>query len=70
MIAAGRMLPVASIPGSSATTNGSCNVATNPYKGLWYNANESGWGMSVTQHDSINFVALYSYDQSAQPSGM
>src|SRR3989338_5634061 len=67
MIAEGRMIPVADIPGATATTNGSCNVAANPYKGLWYNASESGWGMSVTQHDNINFVALYTYDQSAQP---
>jgi hypothetical protein len=67
MIASGRMLPVADIPGATVATNGSCNVAANPYKGLWYNQNESGWGMSVTQHDAINFVALYTYDQSAQP---
>jgi len=67
MVAAGRMLPVATIPGATTTTNGSCNIAANPYKGLWYNPNESGWGMSVTQHDNINFVALYTYDQSAQP---
>ncbi|MDP4030451.1 MAG: hypothetical protein Q8P42_15970 [Gallionella sp.] len=69
MIATGRMIPVATIPdaGATAATNGSCNVAANPYKGLWYNASESGWGMSVTQHDSINFVALYTYDTSAQP---
>ena len=69
MLAAGRMIPVATIPDASATTatNGSCNVAANPYKGLWYNASESGWGMSVTQHDNINFVALYTYDSSAQP---
>ena len=67
MIASGRMLPVADIPGAAATTNGSCNVAANPYKGLWYNPAESGWGMSITQHDNINFVAMYTYDQSAQP---
>ena len=67
MVASGRMMPVADIPGATVATNGSCNVAANPYKGLWYNRNESGWGMSVTQHDSINFVALYTYDPSTQP---
>ncbi|MCR4298394.1 MAG: hypothetical protein NUV75_06540, partial [Gallionella sp.] len=67
MVASGRMIPVADISGATAATNGSCNVAANPYKGLWYNQSESGWGMSVTQHDNINFVALYTYDQSAQP---
>ncbi|MFA7241758.1 MAG: hypothetical protein WC091_16725, partial [Sulfuricellaceae bacterium] len=62
-----RMMPVADIPGSTVATNGSCNVAANPYKGLWWNPAENGWGMSVTQHDSINFVALYTYDQNTQP---
>lgn len=67
MVAAGRMIPVADITSAVPAANGSCNVAVNPYKGLWYNASESGWGMSVTQHDNINFVALYTYNQSAQP---
>lgn len=67
MVAAGRMMPVADITSAVPLTNGSCNVAVNPYKGLWYNASEPGWGMSVTQHDNINFVALYTYNQSAEP---
>ena len=50
-------------PGCAATA--SCNTVS-AYTGLWWNANESGWGMSVTQHGSINFVAMYTYDQSGQ----
>jgi len=49
--------------------NGSFGVpaATAPYTGLWWNPNESGWGMSVTRHGSLNFVAVYSYDQNGEP---
>ncbi len=37
------------------------------YQGLWWNANESGWGMSVTQHGDIIFVAIYTYDAAGLP---
>src|ERR1039457_4837616 len=37
--------------------------ATNaPLTGLWWNANESGWGMSIQQQGPIAFVAWYTYD--------
>ena len=39
-----------------------------PYRGLWWNPNEDGWGMSITQHGSMIFVAAYTYDQSGQPT--
>lgn len=34
----------------------------------WWNPNEPGWGMSITQHDSMIFVATYTYDQAGQPT--
>jgi len=70
MITAGRMLPVAAIPDSSSTTtsNGSCNVTLAPYMGLWWNSNESGWGMSLTQHGSTVVNAMYTYDGTGQPT--
>lgn len=37
------------------------------YQGLWWNANESGWGMSLTQHNNIIFAAVYAYDAAGQP---
>ena len=43
-------------------------ISTAPFMGLWYNPNESGWGMSITQHNSTNFAAIYSYDQAGQPT--
>ena len=39
----------------------------NSYQGLWWNANESGWGMSLTQHGNILFVAMYTYDEAGLP---
>jgi hypothetical protein len=68
MVAGGRMLPIATI----GNPTGSCNVAasppSSPYTGLFWNANESGWGMSITQHSSgIIFVAWYVYDASGKP---
>jgi hypothetical protein len=70
MLASGRMLPVASI--AEPTNTGSCNVAASappsPYTGLFWNANESGWGMSVTQHGSMIFVAWYVYDAAGKPT--
>ncbi len=46
-----------------ATTPG---AAVN-YTGLWWNAAESGWGMSVTQKRNIIFSAMYSYDAAGAP---
>ncbi len=41
-------------------------VATD-HQGLWWNANESGWGMSLTQHGDLIFVAMYTYDAAGLP---
>lgn len=43
-------------------------IANNPYNGLWWNPDESGWGMSITQHNAMIFAALYTYDQADQPT--
>ena len=42
-------------------------AVANNYQGLWWNANESGWGMSLTQHGDILFVAMYTYDVAGLP---
>lgn len=43
-------------------------AVANNYQGLWWNANESGWGMSLTQHGNIIFAAIYTYDDAGQPT--
>jgi surface antigen len=35
--------------------------------GLWWNANESGWGIHVTQRSNVVFAAWYTYDMSGSP---
>ncbi len=40
----------------------------NSYQGLWWNATQSGWGMSLTQHGNIIFAAIYTYDAAGQPA--
>ena len=43
-------------------------VPASPLTGLWWNQNESGWGMSLTQRDSMAFLAWYTYDSIGQPT--
>ncbi|MEP7154513.1 MAG: peptidylprolyl isomerase [Betaproteobacteria bacterium] len=67
-------LPVRSMPSGSVIAKSNLvivNTASkspNSYQGLWWNPNESGWGMSVTQHDDILFAALYTYDDAGRPT--
>ena len=67
------------LPLASATPDGMIrkanlvivNTATavaNNYQGLWWNANESGWGMSITQHGNMIFAAMYTYDDAGLPT--
>lgn len=43
------------------TVNTSFNSPTN-MSGLWWNASESGWGITVTQQGNIAFVTMFTYD--------
>ena len=46
-------------------TTASRASATN-YQDLWWNANESGWGVNVTHQDNILFATLFTYDAAGQ----
>ncbi len=35
---------------------------TSPLTGLWWNANESGWGATITQQSAAMFVTMFVYD--------
>ena len=37
------------------------------YTDLWWNPNESGWGMVITQQYGVMFLAWYVYDNSGNP---
>lgn len=54
---------------------GTSNVTGTPmiepdydYSDLWWNAAESGWGLSLTQHGSALFAAWYVYDAAGNAS--
>jgi len=36
--------------------------------GLWYNQNESGWGMNVIQQNGVLFVTLFVYGTDSRPT--
>lgn len=37
------------------------------YTGLWWNANESGWGIAITQQFSTIFATWFTYDDAGAP---
>ncbi len=37
------------------------------YTDLWWNTNESGWGLSISQQFGIVFAAWYTYDDAGKP---
>ncbi|MDP4028637.1 MAG: fibronectin type III domain-containing protein [Gallionella sp.] len=39
-------------------------TTSTPLTGLWWNEQEPGWGMSVTQHGAMIFMGWYAYDAS------
>jgi N-acetylmuramoyl-L-alanine amidase len=44
-------------------------TVASPYLGLWWAGEaESGWGMSITQHNATLFVAVYTYDANGLPA--
>lgn len=40
---------------------------TMDYTGLWWNANESGWGIAITQQFSTIFATWFTYDDAGTP---
>lgn len=66
-------LPIATAPSGNTIQKSNVVVVSNvtnlssPYQGLWWNANESGWGMTLTQRNNIIFAAIYTYDTNGAP---
>jgi PKD repeat protein len=42
--------------------------ANEPITGLWWNKDESGWGVSLTQQYGIIFVTIFTYDEDGLPT--
>jgi len=54
----------------TVTASGSSGSGANSpgaLSGLWWNPNESGWGVSFTQRGPTVFVAWYTYDSNGNP---
>ena len=59
------------VAGSKAITLQPLATGTTPpaidYTDLWWNADESGWGISLSQQFGIVFAAWYTYDAAGKP---
>lgn len=62
-------MALVALGGSTTASSYTIDTASSPsaLTGLWWNANESGWGLTVTQQYSIIFVAMYTYDTANNP---
>jgi hypothetical protein len=56
-----------SSPCSATQLGGAAPDSPGALSGLWWNASESGWGISITQRRDIVFAAWYTYDASGNP---
>jgi hypothetical protein len=52
---------------SAALLTGAAPATPGGLSGLWWNPNESGWGVSFTQRKNVVFAAWYTYDGSGNP---
>jgi hypothetical protein len=52
--------------GTTSASNGATPAAD--YSDLWWNAAESGWGLSLTQHSGALFGAWFVYDAAGKPT--
>ena len=46
---------------------GSVNARPEGYSDLWWNPNESGWGMGITQQGNLMFITWFVYDKPRNP---
>ena len=60
-IFAGFALAIAALAGSPA-------AQANNYQDLWWNPNESGWGINISQQGNIMFATWFIYGASSQPT--
>jgi hypothetical protein len=71
MLANGVYQGAVTVPGNAtcrtALATASAPASTGPMTGLWWNANESGWGLHLTQRGSNVFAAWYTYDSAGKP---
>lgn len=52
---------------AAARADFTTTTSPSPLTGLWFNATEPGWGISIAQHGGTIFAAWYTYDASGKP---
>jgi hypothetical protein len=71
MLANGVFQGAVTVPGAATCTAALATSAKadspSALTGLWWNANESGWGIHFTQRRNIVFAAWYTYDATGGP---
>jgi hypothetical protein len=45
----------------------SINATASTFTDMWWNANESGWGMNIVQQDETAVITLFTYDANRNP---
>lgn len=66
-VALAALLSLAAARHSHALTLETTTPAPTNVTGLWWNANESGWGLTLTHQANLIFVAMYVYDGTGAP---
>ena len=71
MISSGTYEGAVSVDGTSscsgALLTGAAPNSPSALTGLWWNPNESGWGVAFTQRRNVVFGAWYTYDSTGKP---
>ena len=52
----------------ASSTDFTVYTTISPMTGLWWNQNESGWGVGLTQQYGVIFATLYTYDFEGRPT--
>jgi hypothetical protein len=67
MLANGIYQGAVTVPGTSQCSAGKAAQSPGSLTGLYWNANESGWGIHLTQRGASIFAAWYTYDSAGKP---
>jgi hypothetical protein len=57
-------------PGAYTTTSSTCSAPNSGqnYQDMWWSPGENGWGLTITQHRDVLFLAWFLYDPDGTPS--
>ena len=53
---------------ASIALSSQANTVTTDFTDLWFNANESGWGVNIIQQQDVIFATLFVYGQNNAPT--